>query len=441
MTAPTTPSPPDWPLDTEPMAGEEMHALAARLYPICRSITGDGVRQTLKIVQENLPLTLHEVPSGTKVFDWIVPPEWNLRSATLRNAAGEAVLDASRHSLHVMSYSVPVRCVLTRAELKEHVFTLPDQPDRIPYRTSYYNEAWGLCMTHRQWESLPDGNYEVRIDADLAPGHLTYGECVLPGRSSEEVLLSTHVCHPSLANDNLSGITVLARLGRYLASVPRRYTYRLLFIPGTIGSITWMARNEADLARIRHALVLACVGDAGGPTYKRSRRGTAAIDRAVEHVLQHAAPQSTIEDFVPYGYDERQFCSPGINLPAGLFMRSKFGTFPEYHTSADNLEFIRPEHLAGSYDLLRRILFVVDHDAAFRNLQPKGEPQLGRRGLYSAIGGDPDRVRAQMALLWVLNLSDGSHTLLDIAERSGLPFETLHRAAELLRAHELLEPA
>ena len=271
--------------------------------------------------------------------------------------------------------------------IKDHIFTLPDQPDRIPYRTSYYHKAWGLCITHRQWESLPDGDYEVHIDADLAPGHLTYGEWLLPGKSADEVLLSTHICHPSLANDNLSGIAVLSRLGRYLASVPRQYTYRLIFIPGTIGAITWLAHTKADLARIRHALVIACVGDAGGPTYKRSRHQTAIIDRAAEHVLQHAAPSRKIEDFIPYGYDERQFCSPGINLPAGLFMRSKFGTFPEYHTSADNLEFIRPAHLAESYDLLRRILFVVDHNDAFRNLQPKGEPQLGRRGFTAPSAG------------------------------------------------------
>lgn len=422
-------------------AGEVMYALAERLFPLCRSITGHGVRQTLEILRETVPLTVHEVPSGTPVFDWVVPPEWNLRGATLKDATGATLLDAGNQNLHVVGYSLPAHRTLSRAELAEHVFTLPDQPDLIPYRTSYYNETWGLCLPHRQWESLPDGEYEVRIDADLKPGHLTYGELLLPGQTPEEVLLTTHVCHPSLANDNLSGIAVLARLAQWLAEAPRRYTYRLLFIPGIIGSITWLATHEEVLPRIRHGLVLACVGDAAGPTYKRSRRGNATIDRVVEHVLQHAAPHRRVEDFIPYGYDERQFCSPGINLPVGLFMRSKFGEFPEYHTSADNLAFIRPEHLASSFDWLQRALLVLERDAVYLNTNPKCEPQLGRRGLYHAIGGDADRVRAQMAMLWVLNLSDGHHSILDIAVRAGLPFDAIYVAAERLREHRLLEPA
>ncbi len=420
--------------------GDEMFALAKRLFPICRSITGDGVRQTLEILREKIPVQVHEVPSGTPVFDWVVPQEWNLRSATLKDPTGATILDAAHQNLHVVGYSLPVHRTLSRAELAEHVFTLPEQPDLIPYRTAYYHETWGLCLTHRQWASLPEGNYEVQIDAELKPGHLTYGELLLPGQTAEEVLLTTHVCHPSLANDNLSGMAVLTHLAQWLAEAPRRYTYRLLFIPGTIGSITWLATHEEVLPQIRHGLVLACVGDAGGPTYKRSRRGNATIDRAVEHVLQHVAPHRRVEDFIPYGYDERQFCSPGIDLPVGLFMRSKFGEFPEYHTSADNLDFIRPEHLESSYEWVQRVLLVLEHDAVYLNTNPKCEPQLGRRGLYHAIGGDADRVRAQMAVLWVLNLSDGTHSLLDIAERCGLPFDSIHLASERLREHHLLEP-
>jgi aminopeptidase-like protein len=274
-----------------------------------------------------------------------------------------------------------VRARLPLAELKKHVFTLPDQPDLIPYRTSYYAESWGFCMAHRQLEALPDGLYEVLIDASHDDGSLTYGEYLHQGETEEEFLFSAHICHPSLANDNCSGLALLTLLAERLASLRTRYSYRFLFAPGTIGAIAWLARHERRVAAIRHGLVVSCVGDGGGPTYKKSRRGNAFIDRAMTHVLRHAAASPTILEFFPYGYDERQFCSPGFDLPVGLFQRSRFGTFPEYHTSADNLDFIRPEHLASSYRMIADLLEVVENDWRPESASPKGEPQLGRRGL------------------------------------------------------------
>jgi aminopeptidase-like protein len=388
----------------------------------------------------HIPLDIHEVPTGTQVFDWTVPREWTIRDAYIANAAGERVVDFRAHSLHVLNYSAPARVTLPLDELKAHIHTLPDQPDLIPYRTSYYAERWGFCMAHHALEALPDGDYEAVVDTTLADGHLTYGEYLHPGESGDEFLLSAHICHPSLANDNCSGLALLTLLAKHLAGRKTRLGYRFLFAPGTIGAITWLARNEERAGRIKYGLTVSCVGDDGGPTYKRSRRGDAMIDRIMAHVLAHAAPKPSIIDFFPYGYDERQFCSPGFNLPVGMFQRSQFGTFPEYHTSADNLDFIRPEHLAASFAMILAAIDIAEHDARHVNLSPKCEPQLGRRGLYGAIGGDKDAAAKNMAMLWVLNLSDGGHSLLDIAERAGLPFATVHETAKLLREHGLLAP-
>jgi aminopeptidase-like protein len=421
--------------------GQALHGLVADLYPICRSITGDGVRQTLRRIASHIPLTIEEVPTGTPVLDWTVPNEWTIRDAWVADASGARVIDFRRSNLHVMSYSVPVRATMTLAELRPHLFTLPEQPDRIPYRTSYYREAWGFCLTHRQLQALPEGTYDVCIDATLAPGTLSYGECYLPGATADEVLLSTHVCHPSLGNDNLSGVAVATRLAAHLAALPRRrYSYRLLFAPGTIGAITWLARNEHRLRHVAHGLVLACLGDRGRITYKKSRRGTAEIDAVVAHVLATSADAHDVVDFRPHGYDERQFCSPGFDLPVGCLTRTPPGQFPEYHTSADDLDFVRPESLADSYEKLRTIVSTLERNAVYVNRAPKGEPQLGRRGLYRSIGGD-DAAPDELALLWVLNLSDGHHSLLAIAERAGYPFETIWRAATRLQEHGLLEPA
>jgi len=419
--------------------GKKMHALAERLYLLCRSISGDGVRQSLHILQEYIPLEIHEVPTGTPVFDWAVPREWNIRDAWVKNPEGRKIIDFQQHNLHILQYSVPVRRRLSLPELKEHLFTLPEQPGLIPYRTSYYQENWGFCLPHRQLEALPEGEYEVFIDSSLEDGHLTYGEYFLPGKTEEEVLLSTHICHPSLANDNLSGISLLTFLAAALNQESRHYSYRFLFIPGTIGAITWLALNEEKTPNIRHGLVASLLGDAGGFTYKRSRRGDAGIDRAAGHVLKHCGHPYQIIDFFPYGYDERQFNSPGFDLPVGNLSRSQFATFPEYHTSADDLSFIQPSCLEQSFQVCRSIVDVLDNDRLYLNLNPKCEPQLGKRGLYDAIGGNSDSKALQLALLWALNFSDGGHSLLDIAERSGYSFGLMLEASRLLAEAGLLE--
>jgi aminopeptidase-like protein len=425
-------------LDDEAL-GRQLYDCVADLYPICRSITGDGVRETLRRVQRVTPLSVHEVPSGTDVFDWMVPREWNVRDAYVKNSRGERVIDFRRSNLHVVNYSVPIRAQMSLAALRPYLFTLPEKPDWIPYRTSYYSETWGFCLSQRQLESLEDGDYEVCIDSSLESGSLTYGECYLPGElMDEEVLISSHVCHPSLANDNLSGIAIAAHLARCLGALSLRYSYRFLFIPGTIGSISWLARNERVVPRIRHGLVLACLGDAGRLTYKKSRRGDALIDRAATHVLRHLGNHE-VQEFSPYGYDERQFCSPGFNLPVGRLSRTPHGRFPEYHTSADDLDFVRPAALAGSFAACLAILEVLEHDRIYTSQNPKCEPQLGKRGLYHAIGGYPHSPDNEMAMLWLLNLADGEHGLLDVAERAGLSFDDLRRAAAVLSESGLLK--
>jgi aminopeptidase-like protein len=415
-----------------------MHELITELYPVCRSITGDGFRRTLRRLGEIVPITLTEVPSGTPVFDWMVPKEWNIREAWIADATGRRVVDFRNHSLHVVNYSVPVRARMPLSELRAKLHTLPDQPDLIPYRTTYYAEGWGFCLSQRQLDALPEGEYEVCIDATLEPGHLTYGECVLPGETDAEILISVHSCHPSLANDNLSGMAIAVALAEHLRSAPRKHTFRFLFIPGTIGSITWLARNEGLASRIRHGLVLSCLGDAGPSTYKRSRRGDALVDRAAAHVLRQAGPHALL-DFIPYGYDERQYCSPGFNLAVGCLTRTPNGKFPEYHTSADNLDFVRPDSLEDSLDKCLAIIEILERDGVYLNLSPKCEPQLGRRGLYRATGGK-QLPGFEMALLWVLNLSDGRHTLLEIAERAGISFGAVHGAAMALEGVGLLQP-
>ncbi|HWI79333.1 MAG TPA: DUF4910 domain-containing protein [Ramlibacter sp.] len=416
-----------------------MHELLSELYPICRSITGNGVRLTLERLRQVIPLEIHEVPTGTAVFDWTVPREWNIRDAYVKNARGERVVDFRRHNLHVVSYSVPVQTTMSLAELRPRLHTLPAQPDLIPYRTSYYTEDWGFCLAHRQLLELADGEYEVCIDSSLEPGHLTYGEFLVEGTSRQEVLISCHCCHPSLANDNLSGVVVAAFLARHLAGTSPRYSYRFLFIPGTVGAITWLSLNEERLPAIRHGLVLTCVGDRGNFTYKKSRAGDAEIDTAVQHILQHSEQGSRTVEFSPYGYDERQYCSPGINLPVGCLMRSHHGEFPQYHTSADDPGFVDAGALGESLTMLHSILHVLENNLTFLNRNPKCEPQLGRRGLYGAMGGSNIK-QQELAMLWVLNLSDGSSSLLDIAERSGLRFDAISDAAALLSRHDLLTP-
>lgn len=412
--------------------GQKIHGLISELYPICRSITGNGFRATLEVLRGYLPLQVHEVPSGTQVFDWTVPEEWNIRDAYVKNGAGEKVIDFGRSNLHVLNYSVPVREKVTLTQLKEHLFTLADHPDWVPYRTSYYRKNWGFCLAHRDFERLEEGEYEVVIDATLEKGSLTYGEFYLKGEVEDEVLISCHACHPSLANDNLSGVCLATFLAARLSQAPRRYSYRFVFIPGTIGAITWLSLNEQVVPRIRHGLVLTGLGDAGRLTYKKSRRGNAEIDRVACHVLGHAGEPFDLEEFVPYGYDERQYCSPGFDLPVGRVSRTPYGKYQEYHTSADNLEFVRPECLGDSFAKVLQMIQVLEENLSYQSLNPKCEPQLGKRGLYQSIGA------SELALLWVMNLSDGGNSLLDIAERAGIPFDAVAKAAKALAEHDLL---
>lgn len=415
----------------------ELFEMVSALYPICRSITGNGLRESLKQIQNHIALSLHEVPTGTRVFDWVVPNEWNIRDAYIKNSRGTRVVDFRKSNLHVVNYSRPVKLRMRLPELRKHLFALPDHPDWIPYRTTYYKEDWGFCLTQRQLDSLADEEYEVCIDASLESGSLTYGEFRIQGASDDEVLISSHSCHPSLCNDNLSGMTVAAKLAQRLTGSKLRYSYRFLWAPGTIGAITWLAVNEAILPRIKHGLVLSCVGDSGRFNYKRSRHGNAEIDRVVEHVLRHAEEPFVISNFSPLGYDERQYGSPGINLPIGCFMRTPNGKYPQYHTSADDLSLIKPAALDQSLNRLLSIVRTLEDNHAYLNLNPKCEPQLGRRGLYRTMGGTCGS-RFEESLVWVLNLSDGAHTLLDIAERSGLHFAELDQAAKALVQCNLL---
>jgi aminopeptidase-like protein len=418
--------------------GDEMHRFIAGLYPICRSITGNGLRETLSRVAELAPLGVSEIPSGTRVFDWTIPREWNIHDAYVKDGRGKRVIDFRASNLHVVGYSVPVKARMSLAELRGHLTTIPEHPEWIPYRTSYYEEAWGFCLAHTAFEALEEGEYDVVIDSSLEDGHLTYGECYLPGETEDEVLISTHACHPSLCNDNLSGVALATFLARTIGSASRRLSYRFLFVPGTIGSIAWLHANQEHVNRIKHGLVLTCVGDAGRPTYKRSRRGDAVVDLAVAHVLGHSGEDYQLQDFTPYGYDERQYCSPAFDLPVGCFMRTPWGRFPEYHTSADDIDFVRPSALADSFRTVLRVIAILEGDAVYENLNPACEPQLGRRGLYRTIGGHKDESAVELALLWVLNLSDKRHSLLDIAGRSGLEFDAVREAADALIDHELL---
>ncbi|WP_425374171.1 DUF4910 domain-containing protein [Neorhizobium lilium] len=420
--------------------GNAIYRLACRLFPLCRSITGQGVRETIGILGDYIAIERHDVPSGTRVFDWTIPDEWIVRGAWVKDPSGRKVIDFEKSNLHLLNYSIPVRRVMPLAELKAHIFTLPAQPDLIPYKTAYYTDAWGFCMAHAELMKLAEGEYEICIDTEKTAGHLSYGEYLHTGTSGKEVLLYAHICHPSLANDNCSGLALLTCLAAYMKSRKTYYSYRFVFAPGTIGSLTWLARNEHRLATIAQGFVVSCVGDGGGPNYKRSRRGNALIDRIA--ACTRCGPDQkplNIADFSPYGYDERQFCSPGFDLPVGLLQRSAFGTFPEYHTSADNLDFIRPEHLGSSFRMVKDIIDGLESNWTPLNLSPKGEPQLSKYGLFPTIGGHKVNTDRTMAYLWILNLADRSNSLLDIAERSGMPFAEIAAAAADLEKAGLVE--
>jgi aminopeptidase-like protein len=413
--------------------------LVEDLFPIHRATTGPGVRATLARIAQELPLEIHEVPSGKPVLDWTVPDEWSVREAWIEGPDGRRFADIAQSNLHLVSYSRPVRGRFTRSELDEHLHSLPDRPRAVPYRTSVYGDGWGFCLAHEDRASLVDGEYEVCVDTTVAPGSLTYGELVLPGSTTDEMLLTTHVCHPSLANDNLSGIAVLTEVGRRLSNRTRRFTYRLLFTPATFGAITWLATHRDDISRIKHGLVLTGLGDASPLHYKRSRRGTTEIDRAAEVVFRDRAVGDCTIPFYPYGYDERQYCSPGFDLAVGRLSRSLHGQYPEYHTSDDNLSFIHEVQIRDAADAVDSILDVLESNRTMLNIAPQGEPQLGRRGLFTTLGGGIDAKSAEMVLLWLLSDSDGSRDLIDIADHSGFPYLQVARAATALESVGLLK--
>ena len=419
-------------------SGLRMHALAERLFPLFRSITGDGLRESLRVISEKIPIEIKAVPSGTKVFDWSVPQEWKVREAWIRDSHGNDVVNFHDHNLHLVSYSRPVRQRMSLPELLPHLHSNPKMPDAIPYRTGYYNEDWGFCLTQNALDQLPDGEYDVCVDTELFDGQLNYGELLIPGISDEEVLISCHCCHPSMANDNLSGMVVATELASRLLDQPLRYSYRFLFVPGTIGSIAWLASNQSLIPRIACGLVLACVGDPGPLTYKRTKKQNSLIDRAVELVFRSSCRDATIREFMPYGYDERQYGSPGINLPVGCLSRSSYGTFPEYHTSADDMSFITAEAMQDSLEKLERVMFAVDQNTRHLNLKPMAEPMLGKYGLYDKTGGAKSDGFDELALLWVLGYSDGSNDLLAISEISGIDFEVVLQAAQRLTEVGLL---
>lgn len=421
--------------------GERIYQTACDLFPICRSITGDGVRQTLSMLAGlGADIKISEIASGEKIFDWTVPDEWNIHDAYIKDPLGRKIVDFRKNNLHLLNYSVPVHARISLTELKQHLYTIPDQPDLVPYRTSYYAKTWGFCLSHRQMLTLTEGEYEVLIESSLQPGSMTYGEILLNGASEDEVMIYTHICHPSLANDNLSGMALAAHMANYLAGKPLRHSYRFIFAPGTIGSIAWLASNETRTGRIKHGLVVCLVGDPGEMTYKKSRDGDASIDRIAMYVLKGRTSSYKLREFEPYGYDERQFCSPGFNLPVGRLTRTANGEYPEYHTSGDNLDFIQPDKLADSFRVLAEIVEVIENDSIFINTNPKCEPQLGKRGLYRMTGGR-NIGGLEHAMLWVLNQSDGGSSLLDIALRSDIPVKELARAADLLKQSGLLVEA
>jgi len=419
-------------------AGSEMFNLMTKLYPICRSITGNGVRQTLQEIKNHINLKIYEVPTGKQVFDWTVPKEWNITDAYIKNKNGNRVVDFKKSNLHVVSYSTPIKEKISFVELKKHIHTIPEQPDRIPYLTSYYEENWGFCMAHQDYEKLKDDEYEVVIESTLKKGSLTYGEYFIAGKKTDEILISCYVCHPSLCNDNLSGIVLSTMLAKYLSMIPLEYSVRFLFIPETIGAITWLAANEKKLSRIKYGLVVTCVGDPGISTYKKARQENAEINKVVEFVLKNSDSQYAILDFFPSGSDERQFCSPGFDLPVGSLMRTPYAKFSQYHTSGDNLNFVKAEFLLDSYIKYLKSIFVIENNKKYRNQKPKCEPQLGKRGLYRHLGGQ--RIKDyEQAMFWLLNFSDGKHDLIDIAEKSHINFEILFKVAKKLECNKLIK--
>lgn len=418
------------------MNGQEMYALAQRLFPICRSLTGDGVRETLRILQEYLPaLELHEVPTGTQAFDWTVPDEWNIRDGWIKNERGETVVSFTQSNLHIMGYSEPVDRVVTREELLQYVHVLEDQPTLVPYVTSYYKRRFGFCMSKQQRDALPEGRYHMYIDSTLAPGSMTYGELVIPateGEDAPELLFSTYVCHPSMANNELSGPCVATALAEWIMAQPhRRYTCRFVFAPETLGSIVYIARHLAHFKqKLEAGFVLSCVGDDRAYSYIPTRAGNTLADRAVKSAMRFHTERYTAYTFLERGSDERQYNAPGVDLPVCGICRTKYHEYEEYHTSADDLSLISPDGLQGAYNVCRAIYFACEHNARYRTAC-LCEPQLGKRGLYpnTSCKGSARAVKTMMDFL---AYADGTLDLLAIADIIGAPCEELAPIAKTL---------
>lgn len=424
------------------MIGKEIHNLARKLWPINRSITGDGVRKTLSIIKEILPdLKIVEVPSGTKVFDWIVPSEWRVRDAYIVTPSGRKICQFSNNNLHLVGYSIPINQKISFSELNKHLYSLSDQPDAIPYVTSYYSERWGFCLTQNERDQLEDGIYEVYVDSELFNGSLTYAELIIKGNSDHEVLLSTYVCHPSMANNELSGPTVTAYLGKWLSSLKeRKYTYRIIFIPETIGSITYLSRN-LDLEILKQKVVagfnVSCVGDNRGYSYLPSRNGSTISDSVAKHILRWVDSSFKTYSWSDRGSDERQYCAPGVDLPIASIMRTKYGAYPEYHTSLDDLDnVVTPDGLEGGYQVLKLAIEAIENNC-YPKVTVLCEPQMGKRGLYPTLSTKKkaNEVKLMMSLItW----ADGTHSLLDIADKCNVPIWELYPLVKKLKEHDLL---
>ena len=440
----------------------ELFSLMQELFPICRSITGNGVRKTLKILKKEIDLKIVNVPSGTKVFDWKIPYEWNIKDAYVKNSKGERVIDFKKSNLHILNYSTPIKKTISNKNLKKHLHTLPEKPNSIPYVTSYYKKNWGFCVAHDTLKSFDEDRYFVHIDSTLKPGSLTYGEFFIKGETKNEILISTYICHPSLCNDNLSGIVVTTILAKLLSKTDTYFSYRFLFIPETIGAITWLSKNQKNLSQIKSGLVVTCVGGNGGFTYKKTRDNDSEIDKISIDVLKHTRKKFETRDFFPYGSDERQYSSPGIDLPIGVLMRTPYYEFKEYHTADDNLNSIKKFALNDSLIMLLKIILQIEKkkpsfnrnqknktsklkSGIYQNLNPYCEPQLGRRKLYRNISKSRlvDKKNSEnmveLSICWVLNFSDGLHSLKEISQKSNLPLKLLRKTAKLLIEKKLLK--
>lgn len=421
--------------------GQSMYNLCVELFPICRSITGNGVRETLSILNSVIggEMVVREVPSGTQVFDWSVPKEWNIRDAWIKDSKGNKILDFKDNNLHVVGYSLPVNKKVNLEELKTIIYTQPEQPDAIPYVTSYYKERYGFCMTQNQKNNLKEDNYHIFIDSELKNGSLTYGEIIIPGDSNKEVFLSTYVCHPSMANNELSGPAVAIYLAKWLKSLPiRRYTYRIIFIPETIGSITYLSQNLEHLKkRVIAGFNISCVGDNRTFSYVASRYGNTLADKVAKNVLRFYYPEYKEYLFLKRGSDERQYNAPGVDLPVCAICRSKYGEYPEYHTSKDNLDFISPEGLAGSFDVYKQCIIALENNYKYK-VKVLCEPQLGKRGLYPTIS-QKGSSKVVKTMTDFIAYADGYNDLIDIGNIIGVPVEELVPIIKNLIDNDLIE--